>query len=147
MGTADQPLYITDSYDPQTQQLTEQNAQAGTAQTSVDDLHYTYNQVGDVTSEADTPAGASSAGDVQCFQYDYLGRLVQPGHREALAVRARRQRPLKAERPLLGRLHLQHNRGPDPDHLHHPGRRGHDDSLHISLPQERRSPTLPQASR
>jgi RHS repeat-associated protein len=77
MGTSGEPVYITDSYDPQTGNLTQQDTETGTAQTSVDDLNYTYNDVGDITSEADTPSGATSATDVQCFQYDYLGRLVQ----------------------------------------------------------------------
>ncbi|WP_051450260.1 RHS repeat domain-containing protein [Actinospica robiniae] len=76
-GTSSDPVYITDSYDPQTSRPTEQNTQTGTAKTSVDDLNYTYNDVGDVTSEADTPSGASSATDVQCFHYDYLGWLSQ----------------------------------------------------------------------
>jgi RHS repeat-associated protein len=74
MGSSAEPAYVTDSYDPQTQNLTEQNTRTGTTQTTADDLHYTYNHVQDVTSEADTPAGAT---DVQCFQYDYLNRLVQ----------------------------------------------------------------------
>jgi RHS repeat-associated protein len=77
MGTSSEPAYITDSYDPQTGNLTEQDTQTGAAETSIDDLHYTYNDVSDVTSEADTPSGNSSATDVQCFQYDYLNRLVQ----------------------------------------------------------------------
>ncbi len=74
MGTSDTPVYVTESYDPQTGNLTERNAQTGTAQTTVDDLHYAYDNVGDVTSEADTASGAT---DAQCYQYDYLGRLVQ----------------------------------------------------------------------
>jgi RHS repeat-associated protein len=77
MGTASEPAYITDSYDPQTGSLTQQDTQDGTAQTQVDDLNYTYNDVGDITSEADTPSGDPSATDVQCFGYDYLNRLVQ----------------------------------------------------------------------
>jgi len=77
LGASSQPAYITDAYDPQTSRLTEQNTQIGTAQLSIDDLHYAYDQVGDVTSEADTPADASAATDVQCFQYDYLSRLTQ----------------------------------------------------------------------
>jgi RHS repeat-associated protein len=77
LGTASLPVYLTDSYDPQTALLTEQDTQAGMSQTAVDDLHYAYDQVGNVTSEDDTPAGAGSAADVQCFAYDYLGRLTQ----------------------------------------------------------------------
>jgi RHS repeat-associated protein len=77
MGTSAEPAYVTDSYDPQTSAVTEQNTQTGTANTSVDDLHYTYDHVGNVLSEADTPSGNSAATDVQCFQYDYLGRMTQ----------------------------------------------------------------------
>ena len=75
MGTSTQPVYITDSYDAQTRRLTEQKTQTGTAQATIDDLHYGYDNAGNVTSEADTPAAGPA--DVQCFQYDYLGRLVQ----------------------------------------------------------------------
>jgi RHS repeat-associated protein len=77
MGTSAEPVYITDTWDPQTGRLTEEDTQTTTAQVSVDDLHYSYDDVGDITAEADTPSGASYATDVQCFQYDYLGRLVQ----------------------------------------------------------------------
>lgn len=76
MGTSGEPAYVTDAYDPQTGLVTEQNTQTGTANTSVDDLHYKYDDVGNVLSEADTPSGNSSATDVQCFQYDYLGRMT-----------------------------------------------------------------------
>ena len=77
LGTSSQPAYITDTYDPQTGSVTEQNTQIGTAKASINDLHYAYDQAGNVTSEADTPAGAPDATDVQCFQYDYLARLTQ----------------------------------------------------------------------
>jgi RHS repeat-associated protein len=77
MGTSSEPAYITDSYDPQTGRVAEQNTQTGSANTSVDDLRYSYDHVGNVLSEADIPSGNSSATDVQCFQYDYLGRMTQ----------------------------------------------------------------------
>ena len=77
LGSSAEPAYVTDTYDPQTNALSEQNTQTGAAQVSVDDLHYSYDQSGNVTSEADAPAGAGGAADVQCFQTDYLGRLVQ----------------------------------------------------------------------
>jgi RHS repeat-associated protein len=77
MGTSAEPVYITDSYDPQTGRLTEQNTQAGAAQAQVDDLTYAYNHVGAITSQADTPSSDRSGTDIQCFQYDYLNRLVQ----------------------------------------------------------------------
>jgi RHS repeat-associated protein len=75
MGTTTQPAYLTDTYDPHTGNLTQQNTQTGAGQTQVDDLNYAYNNAGEITSEADTPAGLTA--DVQCFQYDYLNRLVQ----------------------------------------------------------------------
>ena len=120
LGTAAEPAYITDSYDPQTARVTEQNTQTGTAKTSIDDLHYTYDHVGNVTSEADTPSGVSSATDVQCFQYDYLGRLhpsLGSGqHRmRRLPLSVRRGR----HRRVLELLHLQHHRQPHRYHLDH----------------------------
>jgi YD repeat-containing protein len=77
MGTSADPVYITDSWDPETASMAQQDTQTGATQTAVDDLNYTYNDVGDVTSEADTPSGDSAVSDAQCFSYDYLGRLVQ----------------------------------------------------------------------
>jgi RHS repeat-associated protein len=77
MGTSSQPVYITNAWDPQTGRLTEQNTQTGTGQASIDDLQYSYDNYGNVTSEAHNPSGASGTADVQCFQNDYLGRLVQ----------------------------------------------------------------------
>jgi RHS repeat-associated protein len=77
LGAASAPVYITDSYDPQTGNLAEQATQTGTAATGVDDQHYSYDPAGLVTAEADTPSGDAAATDVQCFGYDYLGRLTQ----------------------------------------------------------------------
>jgi RHS repeat-associated protein len=77
MGTTAEPAYLTDTYDPHTGNLTQQNTQTGTGQAQVDDLNYAYSNTGEITSEADTPSGAPTATDVQCFQYDYLSRLVQ----------------------------------------------------------------------
>ena len=57
--------------------MTEQDTQTGTSETTVDDLHYGYDHVGNVLSEADTPSGVPAATDSQCFTYDYLGRLAQ----------------------------------------------------------------------
>jgi hypothetical protein len=37
--------------------------------------HYKYNNTGTIQNEADTPSG--SPPQVQCFSYDYLGRLSQ----------------------------------------------------------------------
>jgi RHS repeat-associated protein len=77
MGSSSEPAYITDTWDAQTGRLTEQNTQTGTTQTSVDDLHYSYDPSGNIAAEADTPSADGVSADVQCFSYDYLARLVQ----------------------------------------------------------------------
>jgi len=48
--------------------------ETGTTPATVDDERYSYDNTGQVTSEADTLAGGSA--QVQCFDYDYLGRLT-----------------------------------------------------------------------
>jgi RHS repeat-associated protein len=75
MNSSSEPVYMVDSYDEQTNLLSEQETQTGTSPITVDDQHYQYDNVGNVLTEADTPA--SGATQVQCFQYDYLGRLGQ----------------------------------------------------------------------
>jgi hypothetical protein len=92
----------TDSYDPQTGRVTEQNTQTGTAKTSVDDLNYRYDEVGNVLSEADTPSGNSAAPDAQCFQYDYLGRMTQAWARALPPAPPPRRRPPRAVPPRTG---------------------------------------------
>jgi RHS repeat-associated protein len=77
LGTSSEPVYMTDSYDPQSGNITEQQLQTGTVATTVDDLHYSYDADGLITSEADTPSGAPADTDVQCFTYDYLDRLTE----------------------------------------------------------------------
>ena len=47
--------------------------QTGATPVTVDDTTYSYDNTGQVTEEADTPATATA--QVQCFTYDYLGRL------------------------------------------------------------------------
>jgi hypothetical protein len=69
------PAWTVDSYDEQTGALTRQLTEAGTAPVAVDDQNYGYDNTGQVTSDADTPAAGQR--QVQCFQYDYLGRLSQ----------------------------------------------------------------------
>jgi RHS repeat-associated protein len=67
--------WMTDTWDPQTGLLKEQVTQTGTSPVTVDDQNYSYDNTGQVTSEADTPSGGAT--QVQCFAYDYLGRLSQ----------------------------------------------------------------------
>jgi RHS repeat-associated protein len=64
-------LFLTDTWDQQTGELTEAQVTAGTA--TVDDLHYHYDAAGNILSEADTPA--SGPAQVQCFGYNYLAQL------------------------------------------------------------------------
>jgi RHS repeat-associated protein len=78
LGTTDEPVTITDAYNQQTQSLDSQVTVTGSGTgTEVDDTAYSYDDVGDVLSEADTPSGDTAATQVQCFQYDYLGRLTE----------------------------------------------------------------------
>jgi RHS repeat-associated protein len=74
-GTGSEPVSQMDFYDQETNRLTESETVTGTNAVTVDDMHYAYDDAGDVTSEADTPSGGTA--DVQCLQYDYLGRLTQ----------------------------------------------------------------------
>jgi RHS repeat-associated protein len=71
MGTGSEPAWLMNTYDQQTGRLTEAKTVTGTSATTVADFGYRYDNVGNVTSESD-----STAGDYQCFGYDYLGRLT-----------------------------------------------------------------------
>ena len=68
---SDPNVYLTDTWDPQTGDLTRAQVTAGTS--TVDDQNYSYDAAGNITSEADTPA--SGPAQVQCFSYDYLAQL------------------------------------------------------------------------
>ncbi len=75
LGTTNEPVWIKDAYDQETNRLTSSEVQAGTTPQTVDATSYGYDNDGNFTSESDTPANGPS--QVQCFQYDYLGRLAQ----------------------------------------------------------------------
>ncbi len=75
LGPSTSPVYITDAYDQQTQNLTGQQVETGSNGAVVDATGYTYDNVGNVLSESDAPSGGPTQD--QCFQYDYLGRLSQ----------------------------------------------------------------------
>lgn len=74
-GTTTQPAWLLNAYDQQTNRLTSSETQTGVSPITVDNSSYSYDDVGNITAEADTPA--SGPAQVQCFQYDYLGRLDQ----------------------------------------------------------------------
>jgi RHS repeat-associated protein len=74
-GSSAEPIWTVDSYDEQTGDLDQQNTQTGTTPITVDDQNYSYDNTGQITSDADTPSAGET--QVQCYQYDYLGRLSQ----------------------------------------------------------------------
>jgi len=63
--------YLADSYAPGTRMLAEQLITRQNSPATVADTHYTYDPSGNPTEITDTVSG-----DSQCFQYDYLDRLV-----------------------------------------------------------------------
>lgn len=75
LGPNSSAVYITDSYDQQTQRLTGSQVVTGANNSTVDSTGYKYDNAGDVLSESDTPSGGPAQS--QCFTYDYLGRLAQ----------------------------------------------------------------------
>jgi RHS repeat-associated protein len=74
-GTTNEPAWDIDSYNQETNQLSTSQVQTGVSPVTVDATTYGYDNYGNITSESDTPA--SGPAQVQCFSYDYLGRLVQ----------------------------------------------------------------------
>jgi RHS repeat-associated protein len=76
-GTPQAPdASLTQTYDLETGETQETTATIdGTSPSTVDDTTYSYDNAGNITSEADTPADGPA--QVQCYQYDYLGRLHQ----------------------------------------------------------------------
>ncbi|MGI5525835.1 polymorphic toxin-type HINT domain-containing protein [Micromonospora sp. CA-259024] len=62
-------------YDDATRRLAQATTTRQIAPQYVSDVHYDYDNAGNIERIADTPAGA--AADVQCFDHDYLRRLTQ----------------------------------------------------------------------
>ncbi|MBF9128549.1 RHS repeat-associated core domain-containing protein [Plantactinospora sp. S1510] len=83
LGVEDKPqAYQTYVYDDPTRRLTDFYFDRDATVTNVAAVHYGYDRVGNVLSQANVPQqndGAPRAGasDVQCFQYDGLRRLTQ----------------------------------------------------------------------
>jgi RHS repeat-associated protein len=75
LGTTNEPVNVTDAYNPQTSWLASSQVTAGTGASVVDATTYSYDMTGDVLAETDAPAAGPA--QVQCFSYDYLGRLTQ----------------------------------------------------------------------
>ncbi len=73
-GSSSHRLLHTNVYDDGTNRLTRSTDEKDTAPTPVADVNYTYDDAGDLTKIADTPAGQTP--DTQCFTYD-MQRLKQ----------------------------------------------------------------------
>ena len=75
LGPSSAQVNVTDSYDQQTQRLSGSQTVTVGNDAVVDATSYSYDNAGNVLSESDTPSGGPA--QVQCFGYDYLGRLSQ----------------------------------------------------------------------
>jgi RHS repeat-associated protein len=75
MGPNAQPAWLTYTYNQETGQLASSQLQAGTSPVTLDNTTYAYNPAGTIASETDMQSGGQA--QVQCFSYDYLGRLSQ----------------------------------------------------------------------
>lgn len=64
---------INNFYEAGTDRLTNSSVRVEGASSYAYDANYTYDDVGDILSIADTPNGGTS--DIQCFSYDGLGRV------------------------------------------------------------------------
>jgi RHS repeat-associated protein len=84
-GSTGAPAWTYDFYDPQTYALSRQETETGTTPAVVDDLNYSYDNTGQLYKVADTPPAAVGATNVQCFDYDYLGRISQAWSQSAQA--------------------------------------------------------------
>ncbi|MFE6868994.1 RHS repeat-associated core domain-containing protein [Kitasatospora sp. NPDC057692] len=70
-------VVATNTYDESTGRLLSQYVDKQTATTgSVQNTTYAYNQAGQLTAVRSIPNNTPSATDLQCFTYDYLGRLT-----------------------------------------------------------------------
>ncbi|WP_406206070.1 hypothetical protein OH807_32075 [Kitasatospora sp. NBC_01560] len=70
-------IVATNTYDESTSRLLTQYIDKQTATTgTVQNTTYAYNQAGQVTAIRSIPNNTPSATDLQCFTYDYLGRLT-----------------------------------------------------------------------
>jgi RHS repeat-associated protein len=75
MGASTLPVTVSDTYDPETGLLKTSQTQTGLSNPqTIAATTYNYDNAGLVTSESDNPANGPV--QVQCFNYDYLGRLT-----------------------------------------------------------------------
>ncbi|WP_440862286.1 RHS repeat-associated core domain-containing protein [Streptomyces tanashiensis] len=77
-GTGDRNVYVTNTYEPGTGRLTNSNVTDQTHPYMLQDLNYTFDQAGNVTSITDpTVLGGTTSAETQCFAYDGHRRLVE----------------------------------------------------------------------
>ncbi|UWE07846.1 RHS repeat domain-containing protein [Actinacidiphila bryophytorum] len=77
VGSAANPAYLTNTYDPHTGALTDQLLTRSTQPAAIDDEAYSYDPAGNITRQTSTRLGATAATETQCYRYDQLDRLTQ----------------------------------------------------------------------
>jgi RHS repeat-associated protein len=76
IGSTTNNAYITNTYDPNTGNLTDSQVENSSVSTTpYDDTSYTYDPAGNITAETDTRNGSET--ETQCFAYDTLDRLTE----------------------------------------------------------------------
>ncbi|EWC62998.1 hypothetical protein UO65_1708 [Actinokineospora spheciospongiae] len=75
LGQGGKRAWLTYVYEDNTRRLSRTIVDAEVPQPMVADLNYTYDDVGNILSIADTPVGKPA--DVQCFTYDRLRRMTE----------------------------------------------------------------------
>jgi RHS repeat-associated protein len=78
LGSGTSSIYVANDYEEGTGRLTRSYTQASTHPYQLQDLHYTYDQAGNVTAISDpTTLNGTSSAETQCFAYDAHQRLTE----------------------------------------------------------------------
>nr|WP_240203757.1 polymorphic toxin-type HINT domain-containing protein [Streptomyces actuosus] len=78
LGVDNNDSYVYNEFEPGTGRLTQSRVSDDTHAYKLQELHYSYDQTGNVTAIADTTtAGGASSPDTQCFAYDGYQRLAE----------------------------------------------------------------------
>lgn len=77
MGVMPRQVVTTDAWEQATGRLLTHTVNKEDGTSPVDQVNYTYNQAGQITSASDTQdVGGTANTDTQCYRYDYLNRLT-----------------------------------------------------------------------
>ncbi|MFJ3235676.1 polymorphic toxin-type HINT domain-containing protein [Streptomyces sp. NPDC086787] len=77
MGVMPRQVVTTDAWEQATGRLLTHTVNKEDGTSPVDQVNYTYNQAGQITSTSDVQdAGGTANTDTQCYRYDYLNRLT-----------------------------------------------------------------------